>query len=229
MHQIQNNILRNLLFKEKLRFSALNNLNISNDHYNFHLKRLIARKLIEKDEKGLYSLTSKGKEYANRLNTDLQKVKIERQAKTSCLVVCLKDFGQSKKFLMQQRLKHPYFGFYGFVSGKIRWGETIYEAASRELKEEAGLKAKLVLAGIEHKIDYSKDDKLLEDKYFYILRGTKISGKLQESFEGGRNIWIAEKETKKLPDLFSDVIKIIDIVKKGKLTFFENKYKETRY
>lgn len=229
MHQIQNNILRNLLFREKLRFSELNNLDVSNDHFNFHLKRLITRKLIAKDEKGFYGLTSRGKEYANRLNTDLQKVKIERQAKTSCLVVCIKGSGQSRKFLMQQRLKHPYFGFYGFVSGKIRWGETIYEAASRELEEEAKLKAKLDLAGIEHKIDYSKDDKLLEDKYFYILKGTKLSGKLQESFEGGRNIWSTEKEIKKLPDLFSDVIKIVDIVKKGKLTFFENKYKEVRY
>jgi len=229
MHQIQNNILRNLLFREKLRFSELNNLNLSNDHFNFHLKRLIAKKLIEKDEKGFYSLTARGKEYANRLNTDLQKVKIERQAKTSCLVVCFKDTGRSRKFLMQQRLKHPYFGFYGFVSGKIRWGETIYEAASRELEEETGLKAKLELAGIEHKIDYSKDDKLLEDKYFYILKGTKLSGELQESFEGGRNIWFTEKEINRLPDLFGDIIKIVDIIKKGKLTFFEKKYKETRY
>src|SRR4030042_2817516 len=129
---------------------------------------------------------------------------------------------------MQQRLKHPYFGFYGFVSGKIRWCETIYEAASRELKEETGLKAKLELAGIEHKIDYTKDDKLLEDKYFYILKATNISGRFIEVFEGGKNIWLKKKEINKLPDLFGDILKILEIIETGKLTFFEKKYKEKR-
>lgn len=229
MHKIQNNILWTLLFKEKLRFSGLNKDNISNDHFTFHLKKLIEKGLIEKNKEGFYNLTISGKEYANRLKVDMEKVEIEKQAKIGALVVCVEGFSKNRKYLVQQRLKHPCYGFYGFVSGKIKWGETVYEAALRELKEETGLKAKLNLAGIEHKIDYSENGELLEDKYFYIFKATNLSGKLAESFEGGKNIWLTKEEIKKLPDLFGDVLKIIDIIGQDKFVFFEKKYTVERY
>ena len=54
MHQIQNNILKTLLFKEKSRFAELNTDNISNDHFTFHLKRLLEQKLVEKNQQGFY-------------------------------------------------------------------------------------------------------------------------------------------------------------------------------
>lgn len=229
MHKIQNNILRTLLFKETARFSELNISKIPNDHFTFHLKRLIEQNLIEKDKEGFYKLTIAGKEYANRLNTDIGKVEMERQAKIGALIVCIDDFGKKRKYLVQQRLKQPYYGFYGFITGKIKWGETIYEAASREFKEETGLSAELDLAGIEHKIDYSKDGKLLEDKYFYIFKATNPSGELLESFEGGKNTWLAKEEIERLSNLFDDILKIIDIVDKEKLIFSEEKYNVNRY
>ena len=229
MHQIQNNILKTLLFKERARFVELNTEGISNDHFTFHLKRLLEQKLVEKNEQGFYNLTIIGKEYANRLDTDAKDVDIERQAKISVLVVCVGDFLGQTKYLVQQRLKHPSYGFHGFVTGKIKWGETVYGAAKRELKEETALEAKLVLAGIEHKIDYSDKGKLLEDKYFYVVKGTNHSGQLLESFEGGRNIWLLKQEIEKLPDLFDDVLKIIEVIDKGKFTFFEDKYNVNGY
>lgn len=229
MHQIQNNILKTLLFKEKSRFAELNTDNISNDHFTFHLKRLIEQKIIEKDEQGFYNLTIIGKEYANRLDTDAKDVDIERQAKLGVLVVCVGNFGKERKYLVQQRLKQPYYGFFGFVTGKIKWGETVYEAAQRELKEETGLEAKLALAGIEHKIDYSDKGELLEDKYFYVMKGTDFAGRLLETFEGGKNIWLLKQEIEKLPDLFDDVLKIIEVIDKGKFTFFEDKYNVNGY
>lgn len=229
MHKIQNNILKTLLFKEKARFAELNTDGISNDHFTFHLKRLLEQKLVEKNEQGFYCLTIVGKEYANRLDTDAKEVCAERQAKLSVLVVCIDDLDKKRRYLVQQRLKHPSFGFYGFVSGKIKWGETVYEAAQRELKEETGLEAKLALAGIEHKIDYSDKNELLEDKYFYVMKGTDFAGQLLETFEGGKNIWLTKQEIEKLPDLFDDVLKILKIIEKGKFTFFEDKYNVNGY
>jgi len=229
MHQMQNNILKELLFKKTARFSELNTSKVSNDHFTFHLKRLIKEGLVRKNQDGSYVLTIPGKEYANRLDTDAKEVEIEKQAKIGVLVVGIDGFGNKKKYLVQQRLKHPYHGFYGFISGKIKWGEGVYEAGLRELGEEAGLKAKLNLAGIEHKIDYSEKGKLLEDKFFYIVKATSLTGQLLESFEGGRNTWLTQKEIKNLPDLFGDVLKIIKVVDKGKFTFFEDKYNVKRY
>ena len=51
------------------------------------------------------------------------------------------------KFLAQQRLKQPFYGFWGRPTGKVGWGETILETAARELMEETGLTADLRVAG----------------------------------------------------------------------------------
>ncbi|MCP6717981.1 MAG: NUDIX hydrolase [Patescibacteria group bacterium] len=229
MHHIQKLILRNLLFKEGARFSELNTKNVSNDHFTFHVKKLMGKRFVEKNQNGFYDLTASGKEYANRLNTDIENIEIEKQAKTGVLVVCVDDSGDKRKYLFQQRLKHPYYGFHGFVTGKIQWGETIYEAGARELEEETGLSAKLELAGIEHKIDYSQNGDLLEDKYFYIMKTNNLTGGLVENFEGGRNVWMRKEQLKKISEVFQDVPKIIEVIDGKEFVFFEKKYKVARY
>ncbi len=229
MHQIQSNILRMLLFRKTARFSELNTDKIPNDHFTFHLKRLVEQELVKKNKDGSYVLTTNGKEYANRLDTNGREVGIEKQAKIGVLVVCVDDSNSKRKYLVQQRLKQPYYGFYGFLTGKIKWGEGVYEAGSRELKEETGLRAELNLAGIEHKIDYSKEAELLEDKFFYIVKASKPKGELLESFEGGRNAWLTKNEIQNLPELFDDVLKVIEVIDGGKFMFFEDKYNVKRY
>lgn len=223
IHLIQANILKILLFEPKARFSKLNVLNLPTDHFNFHIKRLVELKLIEKTDKNSYSLTIEGKEFANRFDTE--KRVIEKQAKLSVVIVGAKKEKGSVKYLVQQRLKQPYFGFVGFVSGKIKWGETFLEAGTREFKEETGLEAKLLLHGIEHKMDYSKkENNLLEDKCFFIFLASSAKGDFIERFEGGKNLWLTKKEILRLPNLFGDVAKILKIIGKNKFAFFEKKY-----
>lgn len=225
MHQIQSNILRTLLFKEKLRFSQVNHDKISHDQFNFHLKTLIKNGLVAKDPVGLYFLTKQGKEYANRLDTDSLKVQVEKQAKVAVLVATVQDTGKNKKYLVQQRLKQPFYGFHGFISGKIKWGETVFEAAQRELLEEANLKARFEFCGIKHKMDYAPDGEILEDKYFYLCLAKKSQGELRNDFEGGKNIWLTRAQIKKLPNLFPDVFQTIKMIEQAKRpSFFEKKY-----
>lgn len=228
IHQIQKNILKNLLINKRLRFSGLNSEGISNDHFTFHVKRLVEEGIIQKEEDGFYSLTLQGKEYANRFDIDSKQIMMQKQAKVAILVVARNDEG---KFLIQQRLKEPYYGYHGFVSGKIKWGESILEAAARELEEEAGLATKkMLLKGIEHKIDYSQQGRdLLEDKFFYIVRATETKGQLKEVFDCGKNQWLTKEETALLPNLFPDVPKIIKAVEASELVFFEDKYYVNEY
>jgi len=224
IHPLQAAILCDLLIVREVRFAKLNCQNVPTDQFTFHLKSLIAEKLITKSTSGLYQLTAKGKEFANRFDT--QKVSFEKQAKVSVLLVCK----QGAKYLIQQRLKEPYYGYHGFLGGKITIGETVQEAAIREFREETGLKAiKLSLQVVKHKMDYSPDGTLLEDKFFFIFLVTKFSGKLIEIYAGGKNMWLTRQEISHLPKMFDGVLDTLDSALQNKLKFYENKYSVTGF
>jgi 8-oxo-dGTP pyrophosphatase MutT (NUDIX family) len=226
LHPAQIGILLVLLFKKRTKFSELNTTGLSNDHLTFHIKTLLKEKLIKKN-KSFYLLTANGKEFANRFDTENKKV--ERQAKVAILLHCQKSTKEGLKYLVQQRLKEPYYGFYGFFGGKVRWGETLHEAAKRELLEETGLTGKLDLVRVKHKMDYDKGGNLLEDKLFFIFNGKNLKGKLIKNFEGGRNLWLSEAEILSLSDLFDGVKETMKFTGGEKITFIERKYKVKRY
>ncbi len=227
IHPIQARILRTMLFREKSRFADLNTLKLPTDHFNFHLKQLLALRLVEKSADNKYGLTAKGKEFANRFDTE--KIAIEKQAKIGVVVCLIRKQKGIVRYLIQQRLKQPYFGYYGYITGKIKWGETLMETAARELKEETGLKAKLTLVSILHKMDYPIKGEILEDKFFFVIRAENPIGKLIENIEGGRNTWLTEKEVLKLPDVFPGVKERLKSVFQNQLTFSEKKYKVKNY
>lgn len=156
-------------------------------------------------------------------------MEIEKQAKISVVVVCIKKNKGTTSYLVQQRLKEPFYGFHGFITGKIRWGETPKETAARELKEETDLTAKLTFVGIEHKTDLSPEKEILEDKYFFIFKGKLPKGKLNEEPEGGKNIWLTKKELFASPDLFQDVKEIIKNISQKDFKYTENKFINKKY
>ncbi len=191
LHPAHVAILQVLLFSPKARFGELQKASeLSSDHFNFYLKQLLDETFVSKNDDGAYLLTFKGKEFANRFDTDARTV--ERQPKVAvCLMVRRKDGKQ----LVQQRLKQPFYGYWGRPTGKIRWGETILEAAARELAEETGLEADLQFDSIYHKMDYNQQtNDMLEDKIFFVVAGTNPRGELLETFEGGRNAWMTQEE-----------------------------------
>ena len=227
IHPIQADILRSMLFKTQSRFTDLNKSGLSSDHFSFHIGKLLELGLIEKKTDKNYVLTSRGKEFANRFDTETST--IEKQAKIAVLIVSCRKSGREIQFLVQQRLKQPYFGYFGFITGKIKWGEPVRESAARELKEEADLEGKITLVGIKHKTDYSKDGLLLEDKYFFVCKAENTHGTFKESFEGGKNIWLPRIEIMKLPNLFDGVEESLKMVNRKSLTFSETGYHVASY
>jgi len=223
IHPIQASSLRVLLFKLKARFSELNIDKVPNDQFNFHVKQLLEQGLIEKNESGVYQLTPMGKEFANRFDTDTNKV--ERQAKCSVCICCIKYENNQRYYLMNKRLKQPFYGFHGFITGKVRWGESVFDAAGRELLEETGLTTdNMKLMHIKHKIDVSENREVLEDKYFYSFLATDLKGDLLEEFEGGRNFWATKEELYNLPDLFDGIEDGVEGVDRKEFIFLENEY-----
>ncbi|MFY9227842.1 MAG: NUDIX domain-containing protein [Candidatus Microsaccharimonas sp.] len=216
IHPIQTSILRELLFVPSARFTDLQkSVGLESDQVKFHIARLVELEYVQKTDQGYYVLSSNGKEYANKLDTDRNQ--IERQPKSAVILVV----EWNGKLLVQERLKHPYFGFWGFPGGKIRWGETILQAAARELNEETGLSASLESRGVYHEITRSKETgEVLEDKIFQVIYGHDPSGELIETFDSGRNAWLSLDEVK-LKDKYYKSFDIEYSVGMGEQSFVE--------
>ena len=223
IHQIQGGILKALLLKETARFSDLNKEKIPTDQLTFHVKQLVSAGVIEKLPDGHYRLTITGKEYASRFDIDSGPIKLEKQAKLGVLVVVARGIGKRREYLMQTRLKQPFFGFRGFVTGKMKWGETSMETAERELQEETGLRAALQHKAVVHERIYSPSNELLEDKYFYIFLGKNPIGELLTDFEGGENGWVSEKDVL-AGNIFYDIADLLKLANRSTLAFSEKSY-----
>jgi 8-oxo-dGTP diphosphatase len=230
IHDAQVSILRELLFHPSAGFAVMQKpTGLTSDHFSFHITRLVDLKLVEKVSRGTYRLTPRGKEYANRLDTDNNTV--ERQPKSAVLLALRRNRTDgTEEFLFQERLKNPYFGFWGLPSGKIRWGETIIQAAERECLEETGMTADFKVAGVYHEhVKSTESGELLEDKIFFVVLGTDPRGELQADFEGGHNEWLSHKEAGAKPKKFDSFTVELDILESDewlieRLTSYTNEH-----
>jgi ADP-ribose pyrophosphatase YjhB (NUDIX family) len=221
VHAAQTAILRELLFRPQAGYAELQRpTGLTSDHFSFHVAKLVELGLVDKVARGKYKLTARGKEYANKLDTDQNT--IERQPKCAVMLCIEKQINGKRYFLLQERLKHPYFGFWGVPTGKIRWGETILQTAARELMEETGLEADFRYVGIYHEHAYQKESgELLEDKIFHVVHCQNPRGKLTEEFEGGRNTWMTKREASATAKKFDSVDIELSMVDK-EYAFVEN-------
>lgn len=212
IHDAQTKILRELLFRPAAGYSALQKpTGLASDHFNFHIARLVELGLVEKVARGQYRLTPRGKEYANRLDTDNNT--IERQPKVAVILALERNRSGQLEYVFQERLKNPYFGFWGLPSGKVRWGETITETAARESLEETGLSADFTVAGVYHEhVRQAESGEILEDKVFFVCRGTNVHGNLTAEFEGGHNEWMTFENASKKPKKFDSFAHEIEIL-----------------
>lgn len=221
IHDAQTSILRELLFVPEATYAELQKpTGLSSDHFNFHIGRLVDLKLVEKKERGRYRLAHKGKEYANKLDTDNKT--IERQPKVAVLLAVERELDGKMQLLFQQRTKNPYFGYWGFPSGKMRWGETITQTAARELEEETGFAADYRIAGVYHEHAYLEgEDEAVEDKVFFVVHCTNASGELIDKFEGGVNKWMTVDEARLLEKRYTSFETELEMILGTKGAFVE--------
>src|SRR3989344_2695226 len=97
LHPIQLRILKKLLFADGLRYTQIKpDPEMENNQFDFHLDQLIKERLVVK-QNGIYQLTSVGKEYANRMDTD--QVVISKQAKISAWICVMREKSGETAFL----------------------------------------------------------------------------------------------------------------------------------
>lgn len=190
LHQTQLAILTKLVFAPNLRYSQLKpSPDLENNIFDFHLDKLIDLGYISKST-GFYQLTSSGKEYSTRLDT--QSVQIIKQAKLSSWMGVLRDGKNEPDYLIYTRLKHPFYGCQGFCGGRIHFGETVIDTAQRELLEETGLTGQATIVKLHHFRVFDQNHKLLEDKFMFLCRIVNPIGTLIPENEEGKYAWVAK-------------------------------------
>jgi ADP-ribose pyrophosphatase YjhB (NUDIX family) len=220
LHDIQRTLLRKLTVNSSLKFNDLLIEDIESEHMNYHLKKLIQAGFVVKKDK-MYMLTDLGKEFSNRIDDITNKY--ELQPKTGILINGVrKNDERAIELLFTRRLKEPYYGKVGRLTGKVRYGELLEEAAKRILQEETSLSANsFVLEKIYHKLRKRENGIIVQDVIFYQFLVKDFYGDFIKKTPFQENFFITKRELEKGNyDIFDDLI-IENKLTPNKLSFNE--------
>ncbi|NQU78381.1 NUDIX domain-containing protein [Candidatus Woesearchaeota archaeon] len=201
-HPIQRSIILKLIHKPEMSFSDLLGDGCESNKFAYHLGVLETKQLIQK-QGGYYILSPLGKRASAFIEGDTGK---KAMFPTFNHVLIVQD---GDRILAQKRLKEPFYGYWGLISGKINFGWNVEECARRDIEEECGLKAgKSELIGINQAKTYEEDNLLHHHIMFYV-RLSDISGELKHKTHKGENAWMTIEEFKKqerFPDPWFDKV-----------------------
>ncbi len=220
MHEIQLQIIKQLALNSTLRFRDLiKEIDITSEHFTYHINSLIKKGYIEKIE-NTYTLTLDGKVFVNKYWVN--DMKGYQGPFVSVLLFITQDIeGNRKEILLSKRLRHPHFGLFVNLTGKVLFGERFEDTASRVLLSETGLKGEFEYLKVYRKLSH-KNNKIVQDVIFIEMICHNPKGKLKEKTSRSENIWIHLDEIEKQPNLISDFIERIDDIRQRKMEIIEN-------
>ena len=88
-----------------------------------------------------------------------------------------------------KRTKEPFYGYWGFIGGKMNFDHYILESANKEVKQETGLTCDLELKGLFSTKTYNNNN-LSYNHQMFIIKGTNPRGELLERTREGINKWV---------------------------------------
>lgn len=191
-HHIQRAIVYKLALAQEMRFSELKPDTIENKLFDYHLKKVVAAKLVEKTQEGLYRLTQEGRRLGVHVLEDVQSL-VDRAYSTLLLVIK----NQDGEFLLYRRKNHPLKDKIGFMHALPRADESISETAAQVCKEKTGLAASFTRIGGGYSRVFNHG-KLESFTHFDVLEATSISGELAQHDELADYFWVDERAFAKL-------------------------------
>lgn len=113
------------------------------------------------------------------------------------------------RVLLVQRANPPDAGRWGFAGGKVELGETLQEAAERELLEETGVRARAgdVIGAIDV-LERASDGRLLHHFVLVALHCRWRSGEPEAADDAQDARWITLKEMETTLPLSRDVARL---------------------
>lgn len=183
MHRLQQHIMQQLILNPDMRYARLKPVDVEGNLFMYHLGKVIDAGWVHKRADGLYELTADGKLYADRLS--LKTLTPRAQPRIVTLMAITNPAGE---WLLYRRQRQPLMGMVGFPYGKVHLGETIEQAAARELKEKTGLAAELVHRGDGYATIH-QGGQPVSQIFFHLFRGHDPQGKLHSPGRVGQAFW----------------------------------------
>jgi 8-oxo-dGTP diphosphatase len=183
MHPIQASILSLLIRHPKQRFADLKPEDMDPHLFMYHFKKLLGAGLVEKQD-DVYVLTTEGIRHASHISS---RTLMHREQPTVCtMVACQNSTGE---WLLHTRGYQPFLGKQSFPYGKLHWGETLEQAARRELTDKTGVIAEgMQLVGNCYLI-IKKDGEVVSHILFHIFNAENTTGSLLAENEKGYSNW----------------------------------------
>ncbi|HEV2412212.1 MAG TPA: NUDIX hydrolase [Candidatus Saccharimonadales bacterium] len=217
LHHAQILILKTLRRNKTMRYNNLMRPSgLESDIFKFHIHKLVKIGYIQKLPLRGYELTVRGKEFANNLDEAMRVP--QRQPKLSMIIVASKVNDQGDRlFLCQQRLREPYWGYWGFISGAVQWGVSIEDAALHEFTKQTHMTASFTVRSFCRQRDYdSSEAGLLEDKLFAVVLAENCRGEIDNSWGGGMNKWMTLAKLARQDKRFASTPYVIELLAKSK-------------
>lgn len=215
-----------LFMRGPLRFAEINTRELPSDQFSYHLRQLTKYGLVDKSTQGTYSLSVHGRSRAILL--DAKSNRFIQQGFIACRILLAREQDGQRQYLMQRRTKVPYRGYISEPGGKIVFGEDVLTAARRNMVAETGLDCLMAPCGMAHFKDKYLG-RIVQDKFFFIIRATEPKGDLLAKGETGQNVWMSLEEIAANPHTHQGVTDMISMAESGSFGFIEQTHTVTEY
>lgn len=217
-HHIQQAIVAKLATNKTLRFSELQPEDIDNKLFDYHLKQLMASKIVTKNEAGEYELTPYGRKIgvSARLN---MKDRLDRAYSVLFLIIRRKN----GDWLLYRRKSHPLIGKVGFMHARPSWTETISETATRIVAEQTGLSCDFKVCGHGY-FRVFEGENLESFTHFTLLCAEDVVGELEVNDEFAEYEWVSSPDFS-AKDMLPNMADIVELYQNKSGGFLEKQYK----
>ena len=215
-HHVQRQILRLLGRFEKARFTDIKPVELQNNAFQYHLKQLIAARLIQKNADGTYEITAIGKQ--EYIISHLDKTELHQQAH-AIFLCALRD---GNKWLLAKRKVQPEIGLTGFIHGEPEAHEPLLVTAKRRFFDKTGLTVDFTVAASGY-IRIYEGEQLSSFVHATLLTADSYTGTLQTEYYTSSHVWAERKTTEQLPVIPSMSL-LFDILEGVSPPFFDATY-----
>lgn len=218
MVQIEFRILSCFFNQDSCRFAEIcRRVGYPSDLGGYYIRRLVQGGYVVKAERGVYTVTPKGKQqlvasYGEDLSVNRPRL---------CAMIIAK---QDDTYIVLERDRQPYIGIVEWPAGMVVHGEPTLAAVQRLLHERLGVSAALTPAGMFRRTDMYKET-VFDDKLFAIYTCTLPSeAQVHELSRTGRNVRRTAKELAELKNPSKSLLDILHFVSSQESGFTERVY-----